>query len=164
LRRTRAAFSLVEVVIALGIFGVAILGILALLTPTMGSSRSTLNHDQASQVSEAVSSQIQQLSWTTLQNILSAEVPLYASRDGTRLVSSLSPQLDLELAPRDRFFEITLERSEDWSPASRDHQSAYLALQVRIEWLAFRPDGLENTAEGSRTLAVFNTAVLRHED
>jgi len=159
-----AGFSLVEVVLGLGIFSIAVLGILALIGPTLEGTGDTLNRDQASQVSEAVGSQVQQISFSSLREILAQDIPLYASRNGDRLVSSRDAALDQKLPPEERFFEVTLDRNTDWSPQQNDSSSAYLALQVRIEWVAFRPDGMENTAAGSRTLAVFNTAVLRNEN
>lgn len=62
LRRSRRAFSLVEVVIAVGIFAVAVLAILALLLPNTQKVEELMDADVSRRLSENIQSELQRYS------------------------------------------------------------------------------------------------------
>jgi uncharacterized protein (TIGR02598 family) len=57
---TRAAFSLVEVALAMGIFAFCMIALLGILPAALGASRKSLDFTTSSHVAEMVSSRIQQ--------------------------------------------------------------------------------------------------------
>jgi prepilin-type N-terminal cleavage/methylation domain-containing protein len=155
----RRGFSLVEVVIAVGIFAVVIVGVLAVLTPTIKSVGAVADESSAQRVIENLESAIARVPFETLEDYAqlpgSTASPLVfvASRDGSRILllshanlgennpsAPANRALNLEepgLAQRDRFFRIVVSKlgSPGVNPNLRHTpDNGFLALQLRLEW------------------------------
>jgi len=142
LQRRLSAFSLVEVVVAVGIFAISIVGVIGLLGPTNKSVADVRDTDDATRVVTAIQAQLQTLAqtsagWTTLtgtylrsttqvqnDDLLATFDPytkayiLFASRDGSRIgVAGVTvwPGETQANSPL-KYFEIELIRNGD-SPA-----------------------------------------------
>lgn len=157
----RSAFTLVEVLLSLGIMSVALLIVLGILTPFLEQTGEVVENTSINRITDRISSEIEQLSYPDLLALLNLDTSLYASRKGDRLVLHNDPELDNRLPEAERHYSITLTRNTGISPFSRDATAGYIAFQIRIERLIHAPDGslLENQLD--QTLAIFNTAVLR---
>lgn len=139
-RRFRAAFSLLEVVVAVGIFAAGMLGVVALFTPVARSVADNADAEAAARVADALRLRLQELPFAEVAALLKssngarhaltdadartdynpAADPqiLFASRDGTRIVRhpDWKEPASNNLPNRDRFFEIALIRNEMLSP------------------------------------------------
>lgn len=139
-RRLRAAFSLLEVVVAVGIFAAGMLGVVALFTPVARSVADNADAEAAARVADALRLRLQELPFAEVAALLKsangnrhaltdadartdynpATDPqiLFATRDGTRIVRHpdwKDPAAN-NIPNRDRFFEIALIRNETLSP------------------------------------------------
>lgn len=153
--RARTAFSLVEVVLAVGIFAVGIVAVLGLFAPVAQSIRANGEAEAAAGAVDALLSRLRTEPVATVAGYL--QMPDEFQRDETR--SGDDPAADgrvfyVSLArdkvgqrddpvwggsDRDKYFELTLIRNEDLSPAANDEFSAWLAFNVRVRWPAFLP-------------------------
>jgi prepilin-type N-terminal cleavage/methylation domain-containing protein len=154
-------FSLIEVLLSLGILSVAMLIIFAILTPFIAQTGEVIESSTVSRITDRISAEIEQLTFDELVAVLNQETGLFASRMGDQLVLSNDPELDTRLPEEDRYFAITLSRNQDISPTSRDTAAGFLAFQIKIDRLLHAPDGALIQSPLDQTQAVFNTAVLR---
>ena len=156
-----SAFSLIEVILALGILSVALLIVFGILTPFMDRTGQVVEDSQVNRIIDRISAEIEQLSFQELINVLNQETELFASRQGDGIFLATDPDLDTHLPEAERHFSITLTRNVDLSPVSRDSSAGYLCFQIKVERLLHASDGaiLQNQLDG--TQAIFNTAVLR---
>ena len=154
-------FSLIEVILALGILSIALLIVFGIFTPFLYRTGEVIEYGKVDRVADLISTEIQSLEYEEVVSILNQQVRLFANRSGDTLVSSADPQLEQELPEADRFYAISLTRNIDLSPVGRDGTAGFVALQIRIERLIRAPDGrlLENQLDTN--LAIFNTAVTR---
>ena len=68
-RKPSAGFTLVEVVLAIGILSVAVLALLAMFTPTMNNVRNVINSDFAVSSTGAINAHLQKLAADDFDNI-----------------------------------------------------------------------------------------------
>jgi len=138
-----AAFSLLEVVVAVGVFAVGMVGVVALFTTVARSVSTSSDAEAAARVADALRTKLQTLPWADVAALLKATAGqthaltaadargdynpaadpqiLFASRDGTKIGLAAdtavwgprTPQLNPD---RDKFFEIALIRNETLSP------------------------------------------------
>jgi len=158
---TQSAFSLIEVILSLGILSVALLIVFGILTPFISQTGEVVEDNQINRITDRISSEIEQLSFQELINVLNQEIGLFASHEGDRLLLSTDTELDTRLPEADRHYSITLTRNEELSPVSRDSSAGFLCFQIKVERLLHSPDGSLIQNQLDRTLAIFNTAVLR---
>lgn len=138
--QTRRAFSLIEVVIAVGLMAVGVVAMLGLLA---GMSRQTTDADDlqtATQMAGAISSELTGLARQRGFDGLATGVPVMtpgvdqgllfvAARDGTDLRLLTAG----ELAGRDQYFLIEVRRFPA-GPLGYVPDSAVLPLSVRVSW------------------------------
>ena len=84
MKASRHAFSLIEVVIALGIFSFCIVGIFGLLPVAMNSVQSVYNESNANNISESLAGMWEVVP-TTDTNIINSDFPLTNFYIGTNL-------------------------------------------------------------------------------
>ena len=96
--QSRKAFSLVEVVVALGIFAIAIVSVIGLLSPTVKSVNDVVDDGIAQRLAGNVNLELQRYGMTAIATALpnaNARLYLMATRDGSRvLVSGENPAND----------------------------------------------------------------------
>ncbi|CAM2776833.1 hypothetical protein [Rariglobus hedericola] len=143
-----SAFSLVEVVVAVGIFALAIVGVIGLLAPTSKSIADVADSDAASRVITVIQSQLQQAGFTTVKASLGGTL-FYASKDGSKVGLGSNPTL--WTSNQEKFFEFTLVRNDTLSPAASDDAAGFLAFTVVLKWPAY-----VSSADGQGTAVVDN--------
>lgn len=134
-------FSLIEVVVAVGIFAIAIVSVIGLLGPINKSVAEVRDFDDASRVVSAIQSKLQTAGFTAVKTIMDGGTKVYASRDGNQ-VATASGWIG---SNADKFFVVTLVRNEDLSKATNDDSAGYLAFTIKLRWPAFYTDGITYT-------------------
>lgn len=179
-----AAFSLVEVVVALGIFAVGIVGVLGLLAPITDSVATNRQAETAARVVEAVHLCLRSEAFATVATSLLTSEQLKTQESSP----DYNPAVDDRLwfasvsgekvgrrddvvwqgSDREKFFEITLVRNETLSPEESDPVAATLAYTVRVRWplfIATAPGEFDPrmipVGQHARHVALFTGAVRR---
>lgn len=141
-RDRRGAFSLLEVVVAIGIFAAGMLGVVALFTPVARSVSASADGEAAARVADALKMKLQSMPFLEVTPLLKvsngarhaltdtdarsdynpatdAQI-LFASRDGGKVGVYSDPvwidPVTNRNSDRDKFFEIALVRNETLSP------------------------------------------------
>jgi len=138
----RGAFSLLEVVVAIGIFAAGMLGVVALFTPVARSVSASADGEAAARVADALKLKLQGMPFLEVTTLLKASSGarheltdtdarldynpatdaqiLFASRDGGKVGVYSDPvwidPVTRRNSDRDKFFEIALIRNETLSP------------------------------------------------
>jgi type II secretory pathway pseudopilin PulG len=177
--RSQRAFSLIEVVIAVGIFAVSIVAVIGLLAPANKSVSEVRDADDTTRVVNAVQSQLQSLAETTagftqvagfLQDSAPADpangsswsgasYTLYANRDGSKV--ALGTNTTVFTQPAQKYFEIVLIRNTALSLKTSDTSAGFLAFTMRIRWPAYTADGNEFTQHTEKSVLLVPAAVHR---
>lgn len=183
------AFSLVEVVVAVGIFALAVVTVIGLLVPITQSVADVRDTDDATRVVSTIQAELQRLPFLGAQSIQNAlkfasdvaaddsnatydpsadNSILFASRGGDKVgfynASSVwDPDSSLSSTEEDalKFFEIVLIRNEAISRPVDDNEAGYLAFTLRLRWPAFRPDGQRNTQNDQKNVLLVPMAITR---
>lgn len=167
----RRAFSLVEVVVAVGIFALAIVAVIGLLAPLGSSVADVRDGDDASRVATTIQAGLQDEVnrlkqanstnyWSDFasylqdpDNLPANPFVLYASRDGSKvgpelIGAAINPIWDTnndgELRPEEqaaKFFEITLTRNKTLSDPDDDASAGYLAFNITLRWPGYIQTG-----------------------
>jgi len=139
-KRKVSGFSLIEVVVAVGIFALAIVGVMGLLGPTSKNIADVADSDAASRVITAIQTQLQTAGYTSVSGNLAKT--FYASKSGDIVGASDSPVWSQTgIGNKDKFFEFTLVRS-DLSPVGNDTTAGFLAFTIVLKWPAFAGNGV----------------------
>ena len=154
-------FSLIEIILALGILSVALLIVFAVFTPFLSRTGDVIEYGKVDRIANLITTEIQSLAYDEVISILNQEVPLFANRAGDTVVSDNDPELDERLPQADRYYVIRLIRNGDLSPIGKDDRAGYVAFQINIERLIRAPDGQLQKSQIDNNLAIFNTAVRR---
>lgn len=172
IRGVGKAFSLVEVVVAVGIFALAIVGVIGLLVPTGKSISDVADTDSASRVISAIQAGLQKAGFTTVQNALSG-TQFYASKDGSKVGLGSDTTLWTSGQNQEKFFEFTLARNTALSPSGNDpatgkpydDAAGFLAFTIILKWPAYAPtsDGVTGTAvdPAQKSVMVVPAAITR---
>ncbi len=162
------AFSLVEVVVAVGIFAISIVGVIGLLAPTSKSINDVRDADDASRVVSIIQAQLQQLGFTGVQTALTGNYTYVASRNGDKLGKDDSTWTTgfTALTEPNKFFEIALTRNTTLSPSvATDANSGYLAFTISLRWPAWLPSATSNNAikcpDAQKSVMIFPAAITR---
>ena len=173
LPRLRRAFSLIEVVAAIGIFAVGMIAVLGLYTPIAKSVNSSVEAETAARIAGAIASRLQGQPLANVAALLKTGAqlqandasPTYNPADGkdTKVMFATAAgeagiydpakkfwvdATGAQIQQRDMFYEVALVRNDALSPAALDNATpgpAYLAFNVRVRWPVFRA-----TADPSR--------------
>lgn len=153
---TSRAFSLIEVVVAVGIFAIAIVSVIGLLGPINKSVADVRDFDDASRVVNAIQGKLQSAGFDNVREFINAGTVIYASKDG----SKVAPGTDTSVwtnGNADKFFAITLTRNWDASAGTglsnpaNDNTAGYLAFTISLRWPAYTFDGTAYTAINANT-------------
>jgi len=169
----RRAFSLVEVVIAVGLFATAVAVVLALLPALVGQTAAAGESLVAQRLPDPLRLELQRLATSGGFDALAARAPLaatplneglafVASRDGARLHAlDYIPPTEAETLPEaEQFFLIEVWKFPS-GPLAYVPNSAVLPLTVRVSWPYRAPGSAVVVTAASRSQLTFNTALLR---
>lgn len=157
----RRGFSLIEVVVAVGIFAIAIVSVIGLLGPINKTVSDVRDFDNASRVVAAVQGELQReaqrIGLETFATTYLDQSPIYASSDGQKVAAGGATVWDSD---GEKFFAITLTRNTDLSDPDDDDKSGYLAFTIKLSWPAYTPDE-QPTASSQQSVMVVPAAITR---
>jgi prepilin-type N-terminal cleavage/methylation domain-containing protein len=190
--RRRRAFSLIEVVAAVGIFAVGMIAVLGLFTPVAKSVGNVADSDASAKVADLLRLKLQTLGPDGLipllknakaagheltdadakadYNIITDTQLLFASRDGTKIGGYADP-IWIDPATRqptdlEKFFEIALIRNEALSPVAGDTATPLplvYAYTARVRWPAFVPDATPGNTRRALPTGANPTGTVRYD-
>jgi type II secretory pathway pseudopilin PulG len=157
----RRAFSLVEVVVAVGIFAIAIVSIIGLMVPIQSSVAEVSNTEDAGRLAtvmqERLQAEVARLQkanpanyWTQFSAYLTGGTPLYASRDASKL--ALDADAIWNSVNDEKFYKIILTRNDILSPIANDAAAGYLAFTIKLTWPAYLGSTAASPAQQSTLL------------
>jgi len=166
-------FSLVEVILAVGIFALAVTAMLALLPSLARQSAQSADSLVALRLPDAVRIELQRVATVGGFDALAAEtkpmtaplpatLTLAASRDAARVQTKnyLPPPVTDQVGDEEQYFLI-----EAWSfnaaPLAFDASGTLLALHVRVSWPYRIPGSVTATPLADREQLAFNLALSR---
>ncbi len=137
------AFSLVEVVVAVGIFAIGIVGVLGLLSPSIKSVSEVGDTAVANRLADNIQVELERLGFTAVTTALpnsGALITLVANRDGSRVLLSTVADNDVAatdrppgILHRDRYYGITVQQLSSL-PYVAANSPGFIALSVRVVW------------------------------
>ena len=136
--KSKRGFSLVEVVVAIGVFVAGVVAAVALLSQITDSASQRLAAATAQRVAESSAVLIRQLPWTDALARLDSGAEVFANREGDIIgwIDTVSEDQG--------YFVMTLSR-DDGTPAVAKGSEAYLVVQLEVRW-PLRPDGTDRVA------------------
>ena len=163
--RPLSAFTLLEVIVALGVFAVGMVGVIGLLGSVTKSGTAAGEAAAAARVADSVQARLRSLPFTAVAALLQDPAAVqkndalgnYNPNDGTHpavlfaklngevgIYDSVKTKLWLDssgatVANADKFFEIELIRQTALSPAGTDAAAAMLAYTMRVRWPSWLP-------------------------
>lgn len=153
-------FSLVEVVVAVGIFAIAIVSVIGLMVPIRSSVVGVRDSDDASRLATQIQAELQKQSFTALSGFLDTPPAdgLYASRDVSKVARGGDAKWGASSATfnpdSEKFYKVELIRNTTLSPdAATDANSGYLAFTIKLIWPAYSstpPGGTSVVADASQ--------------
>jgi prepilin-type N-terminal cleavage/methylation domain-containing protein len=168
----RAGFSLLEVVVATGIFAVAVTVLLALLPSLMRQSTEAADLLAAQRLPDSLHIELQRLAAADFDG-LATTVPVMttpladgllfvAARDGGRLqsVNYRPPAAGQQLPPDQRHFAIEAWRFNQGTLAT-DATAPVLVVWVRISWPYSSPGSATPTPLAARRQFTFQVSLRR---
>lgn len=169
--RQRAAFSLVEVVVAVGIFAVSIAVIIGLLPNLTRQTSDAAEARVAQSMPDLLTAEIQRVAGSSLDSFgnvvpvmntpLADGYVFVANREGSRLHSFASPPPTAQALPvSEQFYRIEAWRFPS-APLAFSSTSAVLALYVRVSWPYYNPGSTTPTPLGARSQFTFTLALNR---
>lgn len=167
----RRAFSLVEVVLAIGVFAGAVAVILSLLPALTRQSAVAADTLAAQRLPDALRIELQRLANTggfdtlasripTMRDVESSGLAFVASRDAARLHARdyLAPAGNEALPVGEQYFLVEVWRFPA-PPLAYPVEGAVLPVHVRVEWPYRATDGTETP--GNRATLAFSLALNR---
>jgi hypothetical protein len=168
----RTGFSLIEVVLATGIFAVAVTVMLALLPSLTRQNTEAADALVAHRLPDSVRVELQRLAANDF-SALAATIPIMAapldngllfvaSRDGARLHSAdyLPPADNLLLPPEQRYFAIEVWQFSQGA-LQYDATAPVLAVGVRVSWPCYNPGSPAPTPLADRSQFTFVITLRR---
>ena len=170
--KRKSGFSLVEVVVSVGIFAVAIVGIIGLFAPITKNVAAVGDSDGSTRAVAAIQSYLKGIASNpaladptksgfskTLPDAFSAGYVFYVNKGGDKVGTATEfPTLS------DRFFEFSLTRNTDLSPDSAsapDSSAGFLAFTINLRWPAYLPNGVQVTDNSQKSSLIVPAAVTR---
>lgn len=184
--RMRKAFSLVEVVVAVGVFAIAIVSVIGILAGVGKSVTEVSDADKAARLIGVVQSRLQASPFNAIAGSLktASEVAgesatynptgdsdvFFASEDGAIVApydnsawgKASGGANTSDAANALKYFELTLIRNETLSPSGPSDTSAgFLAFNIRVRWPAFLSNGTQVTDHTQKEVLIIPAAITR---
>lgn len=181
----RKAFSLVEVVVAVGVFAIAIVSVIGIMAGVGRSVTEVSDADKAARLVGVIQARLQSSPFTSIAGSLklpttvSSEATTYnpaadplvffASEDGAIVAPYTATDVWgqngtlTNVADRDalKYFELTLIRNETLSPPGNDASAGFLAFNIRVRWPAFLPNGTRVADHTQKEVLIIPAAITR---
>ena len=186
------AFSLIEVVAAIGVFAVGMVAVLGLFTPVAKSVSGVADADASTKVADVLRTRLQGLGPAPVTPLLknakatgheltdSDNKPdydltkeaqlLFASRDGTKIGLYNDPiwndPTTRQPSDAEKYFEIALIRNEAVSPVAADTATPppiVYAYTARVRWPEFVPDSAPGNARRAVQTGANPTGTVRFD-
>jgi len=154
----RRAFSLVEVVVAVGIFAIAIIAIIGLMVPINQSVAGVRDGDDAVRVASIIQAELQRTGLNTVNGYIGQTI--YASRSGDKIYPETSSGWDDDVPDLNgnsvadafeknaqKFFEVKLSANPTSTLNFVDAKDSFRALNIEIRWPGYTGDG--NKVQGN---------------
>jgi len=166
------AFSLVEVIVAVGLFAASVTVVISLLPAVTRQGAVTTDSLAAERLPDALKVELSRLVASGGFDALAEQVPvmspMFASglafvavRDGSRLhVRDYLPPAVGQIAEAEQYFLVECARFSD-EPLRYDGQKHFLAVAVRVSWPYRLPGSSAPTAETARTQVAFTVSLTR---
>ncbi len=158
------AFTLLEVIVALGVFVIGIVGVIGLLATVTKSGTTSGEAEAASRVADSVIARLQAMPFSSAALLVQDPADVlknnalgnYNPNDGTHpavIFAKLDGDTGLydavkkvwlgssgaTFANADKFFEVELIRQTALSPLGADDTAALLAFAIRVRWPSWIP-------------------------
>ena len=172
-RAYRSGFSLIEVVIAVGVFAIAVTVMLAMLPALIRQSTDSADALAAQRLPDSLRVELQRIATVAGFNTLAGDAPVMgapllnglefvATRDASRAHSLTShPPTATALIPSgEQYFLVEVWRFNQ-APLTFDPSATVLALYVRVSWPYRNPGTGLPTALVARSQFTFNTSINR---
>jgi uncharacterized protein (TIGR02598 family) len=173
--RHQRGFSLVEVVVAVGIFAIAVIAIIGLMVPINQSVANVRDGDDAVRVASVIQAELQRVGITQVNTYLTAGTTLYANRNGDKVGTDVLtapwnvdvPDLngdgnvdDFEKNAQ-KFFEVKLTQNPTQPFAAATE--GFLAVNIEIRWPGYTGDGnkIQNDAREQQSVLIVPAALTR---
>lgn len=165
------AFSLVEVIIAVGLFAASVTAVIALLPAVTRQGAVTTDTLAAQRLPDALKVELSRLAASGF-DALAGQVPVMtqplgvglafaATRDGARLHSlDYLPPMAGRIPEAEQYFLVECGRFPE-EPLRYDTPKHSLALAVRVSWPYRVPGSPGPTAESSRAQVAFTVSLTR---
>ena len=167
-----AGFSLVEVVVSLGIFVIAVVAVIGLLAPINQSISDVRDEDDAGRVAQIIQSELQKVPFASVQGFIANNTVLYANRAGTIVAVGTDPvkwdtdgingvTADEHAA---KFFEVRLALNENLSLGGTNaatYNGGYLAFSILMRWPGYTGEGVPFSQPQQQSLRVIPAAITR---
>jgi hypothetical protein len=165
----RAGFSLVEVVLAVGVFAVAVTVVLALLPTFAREGAESADQFAAQELAGAINVELKRLAARDGFDALANSIPvmsaaqengfaLVAARDGGRIAPST--EASAPLPPDEQYFQVELWRFKQ-APLAYAADGAALVVFVRVSWPYRVRGGAQPSRLADRSRLTFATAINR---
>jgi hypothetical protein len=160
-RRPHSGFSLVEIVLAVGVFAITIVAVIGLLSPTLNQVSESTERATVNRMADLITHEVQRLGFDFFsQQVAEGSITWTAANEGVFFVSgegdiiSLGQNVTGTIPPArlpftrpfnnaEAFFAVDFRRHDATLNPGTDAQRAAIAYQFRIVWPAFQPNGVE---------------------
>jgi uncharacterized protein (TIGR02598 family) len=173
-RLRRRAFSLVEVVVAIGIFALALASVVGLVAAVTKRVNEVSESDDASRLLVNLQAKLQAVSFADIRAYMgdvtgkSADNRIYASRDGSLLgrgdqtaVWNVNGTAGIQAEEDALKYFLVEMRPNELSDPNDDATAGYLAFTVRLIYPAYLGDGTPVTDSSQQSILVMPVAVTR---
>lgn len=159
--RARSAFSLVEVVVAVGVFAIAIVSVIGILAGVGKSVGEVNDADKAARLIGVVQAKLQDAGFVNVKAAIDGGTSFFASEDGA--IVALTGDSVWGGTNALKYFELNLIRNETLSnPTTNPDESAgFLAFNIRVSWPAYLPNGQEVTDDTQKEVLIVPAAITR---
>lgn len=166
----KCAFSLVEVVVAVGVFAIAVVAVIGMLVPINQSIANVQDGDDAARVAQVIQSELQKASFTNVQGFIRNATVLYANKSGRIVAPDADPRWDVDGVggvtldeQSAKFFQITLELNSALSLNGdlAAYTGGYLAFTIVMRWPGYTGDGKQFSQADQQSILVIPAAVTR---
>lgn len=165
------AFSLVEVVVAVGVFAIAVVSVIGMLVPINQSIAGVQDGDDASRVSQVIQAELQKAPFSSVQGFIANGSVLYADKTGRIVAVDTDPKWDTNgdsIVSADehaaKFFRITLDLNTALS-LNGDNPTVYaggfLAFTIVLRWPGYTGDGKIFGQPDQQSVLIIPAAVTR---
>jgi prepilin-type N-terminal cleavage/methylation domain-containing protein len=168
-------FSLVEVVVAVGIFAIAVVSVIGLLGPINQSVAAVSESDDATRIVAAVQRELQRLGPQYMFTATDKKtLTLYANRTGDKILLANDPKWGKDRAgnsltltndelDRQKFFEVNVTQNELSEFYTKD--SAFYAMNIEVRWPGYltynTPTSSLPEAKAQQSVLIYPLAITR---